>query len=177
MLCPQCSNEVSPQAAFCNHCGTPLAAAVPPPTSYIPVSSEVPPASAMPPIAHAVAPPASASSGLSDNAAGAIAYITIIPAILFLILEPYNRIKFVRFHSFQSIGLAAAWVIVWVTLTILHGLLHVIPLSWLLFILLDFVVAIGFFVIWLLAIIKASKGEWYKLPIIGDIALKQVQQG
>jgi len=29
-------------------------------------------------------------SGLSDNAAGGLAYITVIPAIIFLILEPYN---------------------------------------------------------------------------------------
>ena len=28
-------------------------------------------------------------SGLSDNAAGGLSYITIIPAIVFLILEPY----------------------------------------------------------------------------------------
>lgn len=36
---------------------------------------------------------------------------------------------------------------------------------------------VGFVIIWLIAIIKASKGVWYRLPIIGDIALQQVQQG
>jgi len=30
-------------------------------------------------------------SGLSDNAAGALAYVTIIPAIIFLIVEPLTR--------------------------------------------------------------------------------------
>ena len=49
-----------------------------------------------------------ASAGLADNVAGALAYVfTIIPAILFLILEPYNRRPFVRFHAFQCLCLAA----------------------------------------------------------------------
>ena len=41
--------------------------------------------------------------GLEDNVAGALAYVTIIPAIVFLVLEPYNRKRFIRFHAFQSI--------------------------------------------------------------------------
>ena len=28
-------------------------------------------------------------------------------------------------------------------------------------------------IVWLLAILKASKGEFYKLPIIGDFSAKQ----
>ena len=39
-----------------------------------------------------------ASTGLSDNAAGALAYLTVIPAIIFLIVEPYNKNSFVRFN-------------------------------------------------------------------------------
>jgi uncharacterized membrane protein len=173
MQCPQCNNEISPQAAFCNHCGANLAA-VPPqasPTSP-PVSSEVP--SAVAPSGYPVAPPVAASSGLSENSAAALAYVTIIPAILFLILEPYNRIPLVRFHSFQSIGLGVSWFVVWVCVSILHSLLRSIPLAFILFILVDFAIVIGFFLLWLITILKASKGEWYKLPIIGDIAMKQV---
>ena len=44
-------------------------------------------------------------SGLTDNAAGAIAYITFIPAIIFLAIPPYNTSPFVRFHAWQSIFL------------------------------------------------------------------------
>jgi uncharacterized membrane protein len=43
--------------------------------------------------------PDSNPSGLSDNAAAGIAYITLIPAILFLILEPFKRSAYVRFHA------------------------------------------------------------------------------
>ena len=47
-------------------------------------------------------------SGLSDNAAGALAYVTIIPAIIFLIVEPFNKNPYVRFHAWQSIFLGIA---------------------------------------------------------------------
>ena len=40
-------------------------------------------------------------SGLSDNAAGALAYVTFIPAIIFLIVEPYNKNSYIKFHSWQ----------------------------------------------------------------------------
>ena len=54
------------------------------------------------------ATPQPVQSGLSNNAAGALAYVTIIPAIIFLIIEPYNRNSFVRFHAWQSIFLGIA---------------------------------------------------------------------
>ena len=56
-------------------------------------------------------PPAAAvNDGLSDTAAGALAYITIVPAILFLVLAPYNQKPFVKFHAFQCLGLGVAWI-------------------------------------------------------------------
>ena len=48
-------------------------------------------------------------SGLSDNAAGALAYVTIIPAIIFLVAEPYNKNSYIKFHAWQSIFLGIAW--------------------------------------------------------------------
>jgi uncharacterized membrane protein len=163
MQCPVCHNEVSPQNAFCNSCGAPMAAA-----AGAPAGMGMPP-----PAAYAVQPVGATSSGLSDTAAAALAYVTIIPAIIFLVMEPYNRKPFIKFHAFQSIGLAVVWVAAWVAITILHIVLHFIPLIGILFFFVDMLLGIGIFVLWLIAIIKASKGEWYKLPIIGDFAMKQ----
>jgi uncharacterized membrane protein len=112
--------------------------------------------------------PAAASSGLADNIAAALAYITVIPAIIFLVIEPYNRIPLVRFHSFQSIGLAVVAFILRLGLVFL-------PLNWMLYSLLSAVIGIGLFIAWIIAIIKAYKGEFYKLPIIGDFAEKQAR--
>jgi uncharacterized membrane protein len=121
------------------------------------------------------AQPVAAGSGLSDSAAGAIAYLTIIPAILFLVIEPYNKRPFVRFHSFQSLGLCIAWFAIWIAVMVLHMVLHFIPLIGLLFVFVDLAIGVGFFLLWLFVILKASKGEWYKLPFIGDFAEKQAR--
>jgi uncharacterized membrane protein len=167
MQCPACHNEVSPQNAFCNHCGAPMTAAAP----------QAAPAGAgatMPPPVYAVQPVA-AGSGLSENAAGAIAYLTIIPAIIFLVIEPYNGIPFVRFHSWQSIGLCLAALVLQVIVSILEIMVHFIPGIVLLFSLIHLAIGLGLFLVWLFVILKASKGEWYKLPLIGDFAEKQAR--
>jgi uncharacterized membrane protein len=173
MQCPVCHSELaSPSAAFCNHCGAPLSAAPPVPPSqpaYTPPPAGYPPT----PPAYPAQPPASA--GLTPNAAAAIAYITVIPAILFLIIEPYNKIPLVRFHSFQSIGLAVVWFVLWFAFLFVHMALLFMAFIHILFGFLEFVVFLGLFIVWLVTILKASKGEWFKLPIIGDFAMKQAQ--
>jgi uncharacterized membrane protein len=130
-------------------------------------------AAAAAPSTYAVQPAATTSSGLSDNAAGAIAYLTVIPAIIFLVIEPFNRIPFVRFHSWQSIGLCVAAFLLQVCITILEMVVHFIPGIVFLFMLVHLAVGLGLFLLWLFVILKASKGEWYKLPFIGDFAEKQ----
>jgi len=167
MQCPNCHQEVVPQATFCNHCGAPLAAAAPK-TPYA-----QPPAYTPPPT---YAPPPVASAAMPENIAAAVAYITVIPAIVFLVLEPYNKMPLVRFHAFQSIGLFVAWIALQIVVMILGTILHIIPvLGALLTGILYLVVGLGLFVAWILAILKASKGEWYKLPVIGDFADKQAR--
>lgn len=107
-------------------------------------------------------PEETAQSGLSDNAAGALAYVTIIPAIIFLIAEPYNRSSFIRFHSWQSIFLGICAFVI--------GFINIIPiLGQLIFV----VGMLILFVAWIICLLKALKGERFKLPVIGNIAEKQ----
>lgn len=110
-------------------------------------------------------------SGLTDNAAGALAYITFVPAIVFLVLPPYNASPYVRFHAWQSIFLNVAAVIISIALSFLmvffmffggFVLLAVSRLIWLLW-----------FVLWLVCVLKALNGQRFKVPIIGDLAAKQ----
>jgi uncharacterized membrane protein len=111
--------------------------------------------------------------GLTDNVAGMLAYITIIPAILFLVLEPYNKSRFVRFHCFQMIFFCVAIVALWVGLTIMGfvpGLIFItFPLH--------FLVWLASFIVWIILLIKANQGQMYKLPVIGDLAEKQASVG
>ena len=58
-------------------------------------------------------------SGLSDNAASGLAYFTLIPAIIFLVVAPYNQKANIRFHCWQSIFLGIACIVVDVILTMI----------------------------------------------------------
>ncbi|HZW79150.1 MAG TPA: DUF4870 domain-containing protein [Candidatus Deferrimicrobiaceae bacterium] len=113
--------------------------------------------------------PATAASGLTDNVAGMLAYITFIPAIIFLVTAPYNKSRFIRFHSFQSIFLFVAVVIIQIALT----LLTVVPFLILLTAPLHMLVALGALIVWVIVLMKANQGQMYKLPLIGDLAEKQ----
>lgn len=152
MQCPSCRQEVS--GTFCNFCGATLAAA--------PVGAGA-----------TTVPAPTAGAGLSPNAAAAIAYLTIIPSIVFLVLDPYKNMKLVRFHSIQNIVLAVAWVVAYVALTIFGIVMHFIPFFGIVILLLDMGIGVVFFVAWLVALIKASKGEYFKLPVIGEFSAKQ----
>jgi uncharacterized membrane protein len=107
--------------------------------------------------------------GLTDNMAGALAYVTIIPAIVFLVLQPYNRNRFIRFHSFQCIFFAVAWCALWIVLNII---VHIPIFGWLTVMLWPLVGLAGF-VIWIVLVLKAYQGQMFKLPVIGDMAEKQ----
>ena len=117
---------------------------------------------------------ASTGSGMADNVAGMLAYITIIPAILFLVIEPYNKNRFVKFHAWQNIFLHGVAIVLWIALMILTVAASIVPVvGHLLVMLLGLVVWIGFFVVWVILLIKANAGQMYKLPFIGDLAEKQ----
>ncbi len=107
-------------------------------------------------------PPQATQSGMPDNTAGALAYVTVIPAIIFLIAEPYNKSSYIRFHAWQSIFLGIAAFAI--------GFINVIPILGQLIFLVGMV---ALFVAWLIALLKALKGERYKLPLIGNLAEKQ----
>jgi uncharacterized membrane protein len=119
--------------------------------------------------ASVVVAPAGTGSGLADNVAGMLAYVTIIPAILFLVLEPYNRSRFVRFHAWQSVLFNVAWWILWFGL---HIVAH-LPLLGFLTVLVWPLIGLGGFIVWIILLIKANQGRMYKLPVIGDLAEKQ----
>jgi uncharacterized membrane protein len=114
----------------------------------------------------------SASGGLTENLAGALAYVTFIPAILFLVLEPYNKNRFIRFHSFQCLFLTAALV----ALSIALGVIAMIPFLGLLTIPVHFVIWIGSIVLAIMLALKAYQGQKVKLPVIGDMAETQANR-
>jgi uncharacterized membrane protein len=109
-------------------------------------------------------------SGLSDNAAGGIAYITIIPAIVFLIIEPYKRSSYVRFHAWQSIFFFVAWAVIDILVGVVQNL---VPSTVFLTLTVLQLVGLALFVVWLIVFVSAFGGKRIKLPIIGGLAEKQ----
>ncbi len=147
-FCSSCGAQVADNAAFCAKCGKPIGVA-----GSAPVGGPAP----------APAPATSApATGLQDNVAGLLCYF-LIPAIIFLVMEPYNRNRFIRFHAFQAI----IYEIVWIVVAAVVGALPIISL------LLLPLVSLAFFIGWIICLIKAYQGQMFKLPFIGEIAEKQ----
>ena len=103
------------------------------------------------------------SGVLSETQLGALAYATPIPAISFLLFEPFNRSRFLRFHSYQCLFLTLAAI----SLAAISGFVSVFQLlGGLLAITFEFVLI----ALWILAACKAWQGDQYGLPIIGGYA-------
>jgi uncharacterized membrane protein len=140
--------------AFCNRCGTQIADGMTTCTACSGGAAVVAPA---------------AGAGLADNVAGMLAYVTFIPAIIFLVTPPYNQSRFVRFHSYQSIFFSVAIFGIQVALSILTVMPFLIFITGPLHLL----VALGALIVWIILLLKANQGQMYKLPVIGDLAEKQ----
>ncbi len=180
--CIQCGSQVAETARFCNKCGTQLLPTQPqtPPATYQQPTYQTPPNYQQPEFGqqqyqHPYQPPyQSRPTGgeLSSNVAGALSYLlSIVTGILFLVLPPYNKDRFVRFHAYQSIflfiamfalsivlgifGLVLPWRLAR-TLSNLHSLLWLAGTGWSMF--------------------QAYKGQMFKLPFIGDLAETQANK-
>jgi uncharacterized membrane protein len=106
-----------------------------------------------------------------ENIAGAVAYITLVPAIVFLVLDPYSKNRFLRFHSFQCVLLWATLLVMGIAVKLVGLVLLVIPvLGHLLVALLWMVLGLGAVIVWLVLITKSLQGEAFKIPILGEVA-------
>ena len=106
------------------------------------------------------------SLGIDENIGGLLCYLLgWVSGIAFLILEKGNR--FIRFHAMQSLVTFAA-------ISVASMVFGVIPyFGWLISMLLW---VIGL-LLWVILMFKALKGEWFKLPIVGDFAERFIGSG
>ena len=141
-FCESCGKEMSDAAAFCPSCGK--------------VAGQV--AAGNPGTGQA-----GKSAALPSNLAGALAYLWIM-AIIFLLLDPYNKDKFVRFHSFQALFLGLASIAGHIVLTLLPVLGWALMPLWSLLIL----------VLAVFGAVKAYQNQTWRIPVIGDFAEKQL---
>jgi len=161
-FCATCGTQIVDNAAFCPKCGHAAA------TTVVATPAVVPAAPAV------TANTTPAAMPMEENIAGMLAYFTIIPAIVFLVVEPFNRNRFVRFHSFQCLFTAVALVVIEVALVIVSAILHIIPVvGFMVTAILWPVWALAVLCLWILLVVKAYQHQMYKLPFVGDMAEKQ----
>ncbi len=102
------------------------------------------------------------SFGMDENIAGLLCYVLhFITGIVFFFSEKQSR--FVKFHAMQSI-------LVFLPLNIILKILGYIPF---LGGLMAGLLGLFEFVLWIVLMVKAYNREWFKLPIVGDIAERQ----
>lgn len=144
LACPHCAARMPETAAYCPGCGI------------------------------SMSPPARATGRvgwLAENIAGALAYLTLVPAIVFLLTKPYSRNLFVRFHSIQCLIFWAAALLTATLVRLAGFLLMAIPIVGpLLFVLVSVLGILAAFSVWAVLIVKGLQGEMFKLPWLGDFA-------
>lgn len=101
------------------------------------------------------------SMGMRARTAGLLCYLfSWVGGLIFLLLERENR--FVRFHARQSI-------LFFGTMTILESVFSYIPYG---FFGIGGVLGLVTFIGWIVLMVSAYRGRYYKLPLFGDYAEK-----
>lgn len=124
------------------------------------------------------------STGLDENIAALLAYVFgWVSGLVFYLIEKDS--KLVRFHAMQSIMFNALVlvlsVVLWIVTLVLFLVLAMLPdimgtLMGLLTSLLWLIFSVALLVGWIMCLVKAYQGQFFKLPIIGNMAEKIVNK-
>lgn len=192
-FCHECGVAVSDANRFCNKCGarllptqpaspdgsgqanaqSPATFSVPPDLGPDPRMEKTAPLPGLPsPAASRPSPPLPHPAGtgeLTPNMAGMLCYpLSFLTGILFLVLSPYHRDRFVRFHAYQSIFFAVALLL----LNVMLGIVSIILPGFLERIMNSGLNLLGLGgTAWLMY--QAYLGNQFALPVIGEMAENQ----
>lgn len=107
--------------------------------------------------------------GMDAKIASALGYPIGLIAIIMIIIEKGNR--FARFHALQSLLLHVAWVVIFIVVGIVFGIMTAISSTLgLLGIAVYPLLMLAYFGSLLFCAYKAYQGEMFKLPVVGDMA-------
>ena len=114
------------------------------------------------------------SMGMDANVAAGLSYLfSIVGGLIFYFGEKQNR--FVRFHAMQSILFNAFWIVLFIVFFFVQSILYAtVILSPLALVLtcLTFLLPFAVLVLWIILMVYAFQGKYFKLPVIGDYAEK-----
>lgn len=136
-----------------------------------------------PPVQTSNPPPvqtAKSSTGLDENIAALLSYVVhFVSGLIFFFIEKDSRL--VRFHAMQATILGALFFVgamvlgfVWFFITIIASQISGLLGSLVSFVvgLLIFVFFLAIFAGWIMGMVKAFQGQYFKLPVIGSFAEK-----
>ena len=136
-----------------------------------------------PPVQMSSQPPvqaAKSSTGLDENIAALLSYVFgWLSGLIFFLIEKDSRL--VRFHAMQSLLFnvvfaviaIALWVVLFVVFMVASQISGVLTtLLSLVSILVWVVFSIAILVGWVMCLVKAFQGQYFKLPVIGNFAEK-----
>lgn len=131
--CPDCAAQMPDSAAFCPGCGRSMR----------------------------IESAAKQKTGVrGDDFLGALAYVSFVPALVFLLVDRYRKYPFVRFHSIQCLLFWLVCVVLAVVVRIVWLVLLFIPIVGpLLAVLVVVVVALAAVFTWIVLLVKAFQGE------------------
>jgi uncharacterized membrane protein len=156
VYCSKCGAPV--EGKFCAKCGSAVGPAPGVPPGEVPAAQATPLA-------------ANPGLGMDENLAAALCYIPIV-GLIFLLVEPYNKNRNIKFHAMQSLFYCIAWIAVGIVLGIFGGIFMPLGL-WSVWLLLSRLVELALFVGWVIMAVKAYQGNRFLMPIIGPLAEKQ----
>lgn len=153
--CKECGAELEEDATYCSNCGAPVAEET---ESSRPRRKK----------------DYGTSLDMEENIEAVLTYVLgWITGIVFWVIE--NKNEYVRFHAMQSI-------LTFFPLTVLVFILNMAGggIWWAYgagaaILALTSLVGLLTFVLWIILMLKAYKGERYKLPVVGDIAEDQLR--
>ena len=136
-----------------------------------------------PPVQVSSQPPAQAgksSTGLDENIAALLSYVFgWLSGLIFFLMEKDSRL--VRFHAMQSILLSVAAIVIFVVFWIIAGVATLALgyissilsfLVWIVTVLVGGVLGLAIVVGAIICLVKAFQGQYFKLPVIGNMAEK-----
>jgi uncharacterized membrane protein len=104
------------------------------------------------------------SLGLDENLEALAAYVlTWLTGIILILLE--KKSKFVKYHALQS-------TITFLPLQIASMFFALIPIFGFF---LAGIIGLITIILWIVCMVKAYQGEWFKVPIVGEIVEKKIK--
>jgi uncharacterized membrane protein len=121
-------------------------------------------------------PSSSAVGGLDPKLASLLAYLcSPFTGLLFILLEKND--KTVRLHAWHSLVFGGACIVLSIVMSVISSImLNISLMLYGAFNIVNLVISLGEFVLWIMLMVRAYQGSILNIPVITDLARKQAEK-